>query len=145
MAPAHDPDQVAHELRVAIGLLWRRLRQTNVDGEMTMPEAAALSRLDRGGPATGAALAKAEQISPQSMGATLARLEDRGLISRTPDPADGRRILLTITPAGVETMQGRRSAKAAALASALESEFTAPELRTLSAATELLRRLAEAL
>jgi DNA-binding MarR family transcriptional regulator len=145
MSSAPDPDQVAHELRVVIGLLRRRLRQTGVDGELTMPEAAALARLDRGGPATAAALAKAEQISPQSMGATLAGLEGRGLVAREPDPADGRRIVLSPTPAGVEAMQGRRSARAAQLARALQAEFSGPELRTLAAAVVLLERLAEAL
>jgi DNA-binding MarR family transcriptional regulator len=145
MSSGPDPDQVAHELRVVIGLLRRRLRKIGVDGELTMPEAAALARLDRGGPATAAALAKAEQISPQSMGATLAGLERRGLVAREPDPADGRRIVLSPTPAGVEAMQGRRSARASQLTRALESEFSGPELRTLAVAVGLLERLAEAL
>jgi DNA-binding MarR family transcriptional regulator len=145
MSPQPDPDQIAQELRVVIGVLRRRLRATDADGDLTMPESAALARLDRGGPATAAALAKAEQMSPQSMGATLGRLENRGLVAREPDPDDGRRIVLSITPAGVETMRGRRSARAAQLARALESEFSGPELRALAAAAELLRRLAEAL
>ena len=37
-------------------------------------------------PATPGELAKLEQISPQSMGATLASLEARGLVQRRPDP-----------------------------------------------------------
>jgi len=65
-----------------------------------LPESSALTRLDRGGPATASALAKLEQISPQSMGATLGALEARGLVERRPDPADGRKSLLTVTAAG---------------------------------------------
>jgi DNA-binding MarR family transcriptional regulator len=145
MSPTADPDELAHELRVAIGLLRRHLLRTDAGGDLRMPEAAALARLDRGGPTTAAALAKAEQISPQSMGVTLARLQNRGLVSRAHDPGDGRRIQLSITPAGVEAMRGRRSARDAVLAGALTSQFSGPELRTLGAATELLRRLAEAL
>jgi DNA-binding MarR family transcriptional regulator len=144
-SPSIDPEQIAHELGTAAGVLRRRLRRIAADGDVTLPEAAALARLDRDGPATGAALAKAEQISPQSMGATLAGLESRGLVSRAPDPTDGRRIVLSITPAGSETMRGRRSAKVAAMAEILRTEFSGPELRTLAAATELLRRLAESL
>jgi DNA-binding MarR family transcriptional regulator len=145
MPLSSEPDELAHELRVAIGLLRRRLRATAADSDLRMPEAAALARLDRGGPTTAASLAKAEQISPQSMGATLARLEGRGLVSREHDPADGRRIVLTISPAGVEAMRGRRSARDAALREVLESEFTGPERRTLAAAVVLMARLGEAL
>ena len=73
----NDPDviDVADALRVSIGLLLRRLRQVPTEGELTLPESSALTRLDRGGPATASALARLEQISPQSMGATLAGLE----------------------------------------------------------------------
>ena len=56
---------------VRMGLLRRRLRQVPVAGALTFPETAALGRLDRGGPAAAADLARQEQISPQSMGATL--------------------------------------------------------------------------
>ena len=86
-------DELATELRTSLGLLLRRLRQAPAAGELTLPETAALARLDRGGPATSADLARAEQISPQSMGATLGELETRGLVKRQPDPSDGRRIL----------------------------------------------------
>jgi DNA-binding MarR family transcriptional regulator len=77
---------VAAALRVSIGLLLRRLRQVQVEGELTLPESSALARLDRGGPTTPARWPRLEQISPQSMGATLAALEARGLVERRPDP-----------------------------------------------------------
>ena len=99
---SEDPDigEVAAALRVSIGLLLRRLRQVQVEGEPTLPESSALVRLDRGGPATPSALARLEQISPQSMGATLAALEARGLVERHPDPQDGRRSVMSVTDAG---------------------------------------------
>ncbi len=95
-----DVNDVAAALRESIGLLLRRLRQAPAEGEVTLPESAALTRLHRGGPATSTALAKLEQISPQSMGATLAALEARGLVERHPDPDDGRRVVLSITALG---------------------------------------------
>ena len=84
-----DTDQVAATLRLSIGLLLRRLRQIPTGDELTLSESAALARLDRGGPATSAALARLEQISPQSMGATLASLESRGLVGAPPIPRTG--------------------------------------------------------
>jgi DNA-binding MarR family transcriptional regulator len=140
-----DPGDLADELRVSLGLLFRRIRQVQAGGELTMPETAALARLDRGGPATASALARQEQISPQSMGATLAGLEERGLLERSPDPADGRRAVLSLTPAGREVLRTRRSVRTQALARALATGFTPDELRQLQAAAPLLERLAQRL
>ena len=138
----HD---IAAALRVSVGMLLRRLRQVRPDDELTLPESSALARLDRTGPATPGALAKVEQISPQSMGATLAALEARGLIERRPDPADGRRVVLSVTEAGLELLRNKRGARTEQLAQALSAGFTAAELRQLAAAAPLLERLAQSI
>ena len=141
-----DPDvgDVAVALRETIGLLLRRMRQTS-PGDLTLPENAALARLNRGGPATSSALAKLEQISPQSMGATLAGLEVRGLVARHADPEDGRRVLLSLTEAGHRILQDKRNARNEQLAKVLEAMFTPEEIRQLAAATPLLERLAQSI
>lgn len=138
-------ERVAAALRLSMGLLLRRLRQVEVDGELTVPESAALARLDRGGPATASALAKQEQITPQSMGATLAGLEMRGLVRRGPDPDDGRRVVLTATELGLEALRDRKNARTAQLARALSDVFTPSELEQLMAVTPLLERLAQSI
>ena len=142
-----DPDvaEIAGALRVSIGLLLRRLRQVKADGELTLPESAALARLDRGGPATASALARLDQISPQSMGATLGALEARGLVERCPDPEDGRRAVLSITEAGLEALRNRRGARTEQLARALAAGFTRAELEQLLAAAPLIERLAQSI
>jgi DNA-binding MarR family transcriptional regulator len=144
MAEELDVHEVAAALRVSIGLLRRRLRQVQPDGaELTWPETSALARLDRGGPATPGALAKLEQISPQSMGATLGALETRGLIERHPDPGDGRRAVMSLTEAGRQVLQDKRDARTQQLAQALSTGFTRDELGLLNAAAPLLERLAQ--
>ena len=140
-----DVDQVAGALRVSIGLLLRRLRQGQAQGELTLPETSALVRLDRGGPATPGALAKLEQISPQSMGATLGALELRGLVERRPDPGDGRRAVMSLTEAGRQTLWQRRNARTQQLAKALAAGFTRSELDQLMAAVPLIERLAQSI
>ena len=144
-AGLHEPDvtEVAAALRVSIGLLLRRMRQVRPDGELSLPETSALARLDRTGPATSSTLAKLDQISPQSMGATLAGLEARGLVQRQPDPEDGRRAVLSLTEAGEQVLRDKRSARVAQLAQALSNGFTPAELRQLRAAAPLLERLAQ--
>ena len=145
MPEAPDVHDIAAALRVSVGMLLRRLRQVRPDDELSLPESSALARLDRIGPATPGALAKVEQISPQSMGATLAALEARGLIERHPDPADGRRVVLSVTEAGLELLRDKRSARTEQLAQALSAGFTAAELRQLAAAAPLLERLAQSI
>ncbi len=128
-----------------MGLLLRRLRQVPTADELTLSESAALARLDRGGPATAAALARLEQISPQSMGATLGALETRGMVMRTRDPEDGRRVILSITDAGLGVLRDRRNARTERLAQALSSGFTRAELEQLTATAPLLERLAQSI
>jgi DNA-binding MarR family transcriptional regulator len=142
-----DPDvrEVAAALRVSIGLLLRRMRQVRAEGELTVPETSALARLDRSGPATSSALAKLEQISPQSMGATLSALEARGLVERRSDTQDGRRVVLSVTLAGQQVLRDKRDARTGQLARALSAGFTKDELNQLMAVAPLLERLAQAI
>jgi DNA-binding MarR family transcriptional regulator len=145
MSQEPDVADVAGALRASIGLLLRRLRQVQAEGELTLPESAALTRLDRGGPSTASALARLEQISPQSMGATLGALQARGLVERRPDPQDGRRVVLSVTDSGRQMLQDKRNARTERLAKALSAGFTPSELRQLEAAAPLLERLAQSI
>ena len=137
-----DVAEVAAAVRASIGLLLRRMRQVPAAGELTLPENSALTRLDRAGPATASALARLEQISPQSMGETLGALERRGLVARHRDPEDGRRIVLSLTDAGRRVLRDKRNARTEQLAQALSAGFTKAELGQLMAAAPLLERLA---
>src|SRR5215472_2999167 len=145
MSEGPDVHDIAAALRVSVGMLLRRLRQVRPDDELSLPQSSALARLDRIGPATPGALAKVEQISPQSMGATLAALEARRLVERRPDPADGRRVVLSVTEAGLELLRNKRGARTEQLAQALSAGFTAAELRQLAEAAPLLERLAQSI
>jgi DNA-binding MarR family transcriptional regulator len=145
MSKEPDVDEVAGALRVSIGLFVRQLRQVRAEGELTLPETSALARLDRGGPTTSAALARLEQISPQSMGATLGALEARGLVERRPDPGDGRRVVLSLTEAGLEALRSRRNQRTEQLAKALATGFSRSELKQLMAVAPLIERLAQSI
>jgi DNA-binding MarR family transcriptional regulator len=145
MSDVPDADEVAAALHVSIGLLRWRLRQVQVAGELSLPERSAMARLDRCGPATPSALARLEQITPQGMGATLAGLEARGLVERRPDPADGRRAVMSLTEAGRQALQDRRNARTEQIARALAAGFTQDEMAALLTAAPLIERLAQSL
>jgi DNA-binding MarR family transcriptional regulator len=140
-----DVHSVAAALTVSIGLFVRRLRQSSVQDDLSLPEISALSRLDRAGPATTSDLARVDQITPQAMGATLALLEGRGLVERRRDPSDGRRVTMSVTEVGQRALRNKRSARTEQLAKVLASGFTQAEVETLRAAAALIERLGESL
>jgi DNA-binding MarR family transcriptional regulator len=145
MADDVDVSAVASALQVSIGLFVRRLRHTSVEAELSLPGISALSHLERAGSATTSDLARAGQITPQAMGATLAVLEERGLVERRPDPCDGRRVVMSVTNAGREALTNKRNARTRQLAKALAGRFTQAEVETLRAAAPLIERLGESL
>ncbi|HTQ17401.1 MarR family winged helix-turn-helix transcriptional regulator [Mycobacterium sp.] len=145
MASGPNVDELGSGLYHGIALIARRVKQLEAPGELTLPERAALARLDRGGPASAADLARVEQISPQAMGVTLSRLESQGLVRREPDPADGRRIVMSLTRSGLGFLRHKRDVRARQFAKILAEDFSVAELRTLAAAVPLIERLADRL
>jgi DNA-binding MarR family transcriptional regulator len=145
MLTEREVEEVAAAVYLSVGLFKRRLQQVQVPGELSLPESSALRKLERGGPATVTALARAEQISVQSMGATLSALEARDLVKRQSDPADGRRAVMSVTEAGLSALSDKRSARIAQLARALAAGFTPEEMGQLLAAAPLIERLAESI
>jgi DNA-binding MarR family transcriptional regulator len=143
--PGDDPADVAEALRLAVGRIARRMRQAHAVGDLTLSERSVLARLDRDGAQSPGALAELERVRPQAMATTLAALEERGLVSRRQDAADGRRAVLTATDAGRKVLADRRSESMRNLAAAIEGEFTPTERLKLLELLPLLDRLAERL
>ena len=139
---ARPPDVAlsASELRVVLGQILRRLR---AEHQFPISQGTVLARLEREGPATTSALAAAERVRPQSMAQTIAELGTAGLVARSPDPTDGRQILIEVTERGRTTLAEERARREGWLASAIESELTAEEQETLLRALPILRRLAQ--
>ena len=141
-----DAHEVAAALRVAVGLLYRKLKQTSPNDELTLAESSTLSRLERGGPASSSDLARHDRISPQSMGVTVAALEDRGLIERGPRPR-GRPADRAVDHRGraaADPRQARRADRADRGRAARRVQ-RATSSSQLKAVVPLLERLAEKL
>ncbi|MCM2411982.1 MarR family transcriptional regulator [Streptomyces sp. RKAG290] len=138
-----DPtaEQVASDLSAVVGRLLRRLRSSSSESLLTPTQRSVLARLDDGGPATTAALARAEYVRPQSMRLTLGALEGQGLVERAPDPDDGRKSVMSITGTGRTTLAEVRAAKRNWLAEVIAAELDGAERRTVAEATALLDRL----
>ncbi|MFC7302629.1 MarR family winged helix-turn-helix transcriptional regulator [Streptomyces monticola] len=135
--------ETAEELQLAVGLLVRELRAAATATGVTQSQTAVLKRIEREGPSTGAELARAEKITPQSVLAIVSALESAGLVERTPHPTDGRRLLVALTDQGLTYLRERREAGHSRLAELIADRLSPAEQRLLGEATVLLRRLAE--
>jgi DNA-binding MarR family transcriptional regulator len=146
--PANGQPEVhvtAARLRVGLSAFRRRIQEAVTDGDLSAPQLTALSRIDRLGPVTTAELARREQITPQAMGATIASLEQRGLVARGADASDGRRSILSLTRSGRDAIHSGRSAVSDKIAAALAESFTPGEIAILDAAAPLIERLSDLL
>lgn len=86
-------------------------------------------------------LAAAERVRPQSVAYTLAALDERGLIRRDADPGDGRRLLVSLTEAGLAFLDDKRRTGEEWLARCLQAQYSEQERHKLTEALVLLERL----
>jgi DNA-binding MarR family transcriptional regulator len=133
--------RAARDVRVVVSRLRRRLKEVSGSLDLTPSQTSVLSRIANDGPCSASELAAGERIRPQSLAASLAVLEDRGMIRRDPDPADGRRQLISLSTATRELIEGDRQIREEWLASALQQRYTAAELKVVIEALALLERL----
>jgi DNA-binding MarR family transcriptional regulator len=141
--PNTDRARSADELTTLVAQLSRRLRAASAGAELTPSQQSVISRLDREGPATTAALARGELVRPQSMRATLAALEERELVVRAPHPTDGRQVVFSLTDDGAHLLRSGRRARRGWLGEAMRAQLSPAEQRAVAEAIPLLRRLVE--
>jgi DNA-binding MarR family transcriptional regulator len=77
------------------------------------------------------------------MGATVAAIEAEGLVRRSPDPRDGRRVVISLTDAGRRTLAENRARRQEWLEGAMEARLSQAELATIRDAVAVLNRLVE--
>ena len=141
--PLDSPAALATELRALFGKLKRQLRAQGGRHDLTESQISTLARLEREGPTTVTALARAEGMRPQSMGAIIAALESAGLVAGAPHPSDGRQTLLSLTDACRDLIASGRAARQDWLQNALHSRLAPFERAELARAVRLLQRLVE--
>lgn len=136
-APA---DELAADLRLAVGRLSRRLRQHAVGG-LSPSQVSAMASLDCHGPVPIGRLSRLEGVSAPTMTRIVDRLEQQGLVARRIDPADRRAAVVAMTPDGTSALVRLRHERTAFLADRLAG-LDDKEIAALTAALPALRRLA---
>jgi DNA-binding MarR family transcriptional regulator len=137
------PAQLAPLLRDAITRLNRRVRQARPVGDLTVTQVSALTSLQLAGALTPRELADVERVRPPTMTKILGKLEERGLVQRTPHPTDRRQVILAATAEGRAVLAQFERARDEWLARRL-AELTVEERETLRQAAEILQKLARA-
>ncbi|SCG58755.1 DNA-binding transcriptional regulator, MarR family [Micromonospora humi] len=137
------PAQLAPQLRDAITRLNRRVRQARPVGDLTVTQLSALTSLKLAGALTPRELADVERVQPPTMTKIVAKLEERGLVQRTPHPTDGRQVILAATEGGRAVLDQFERARNEWLASRLAA-LTEEERDTLRRAADILQGIARA-
>ncbi len=137
-----SPAQVALLIRESITKVNRRLRQTRPLGDMTIAQISAMLSLETAGAMTPRELAEAERVQPPTITRIIARLEERGLIQRTPHPTDGRQVILAPSNAGRQLLAEYQRVRDEWLAQRV-SRLSAEERNILHRAAEILTRIAK--
>ncbi|MFD2763654.1 MarR family winged helix-turn-helix transcriptional regulator [Micromonospora eburnea] len=137
------PAQLAPQLRDAITRLNRRVRQARPVGDLTVTQVSALTSLNLAGALTPRELADVERVQPPTMTKIVAKLEERGLVQRTPHPTDGRQVILAATEGGRAVLEQFERARNEWLADRLAA-LTEEERDTLRRAANILQGIARA-
>jgi DNA-binding MarR family transcriptional regulator len=89
------------------------------------------------------ALADLERISAQAISQIINRLVEAGVVDRSGDESDKRKVLITLTEAGKTHLDENRRTKEEWLVKAMDKLFSTEELALIEAFLPLLQRLAE--
>src|SRR3954454_16630483 len=138
--PTRSDAALAGSLRDAVGRLGRRMRGERARTDLSLGQWAALRTLDIHGRMTPSELAAHEKLQPPSMTRIVARLEEHGYVTRTPDPIDRRQVVVAPSPLGRALLADDRRRKDAWLSNRLRS-LSPDDVRTLAAALPLLEEL----
>jgi DNA-binding MarR family transcriptional regulator len=135
-------DELLADFPPAIARLYRRLRSEQADGQISDSQLSVLALLVKQGPHTLRALSDHEHVTPPSMNQTVNSLAGSGYVARQGDPADGRKVILAATSEGVALIEETRRRRHAWLSARLQ-ELSAGERELLSAATAIIRKIAD--
>jgi len=134
------PSTDAERLALVAGRLNRRMQAAT--GGLSHGLLSALAVIAKRGPLRLSDLAQLEGVSAPSMTRTVAELEARGYVVRSPDPVDGRAVLVAAADAGTAAILDARSARARVVAELLASLDEA-DAAVIAAALPALERLTE--
>jgi DNA-binding MarR family transcriptional regulator len=116
-------------------------KQMDAQHGVTGPQRLVLRIVGRNPGISAGSVARVMHVHPSTLTGVLSRLESRGMLARTADPADGRRALFSLTSRGKE-LDGMRSGTVEAKVRGALAKLSPTRVK---AAQEVLEALATAL
>lgn len=130
---------LANDLRLVCMRISRRVRFESTQ-DVAPHQFSVMARLEHQA-LTPREIAEIECVSPPSMTRTVAGLVERGLVTRTDDPLDGRQVFISLTAEGSSLLGENRRRRDAWMATRLRG-ISADEREVLVKATAILTRVA---
>ncbi len=140
---ARPEDLLPAEVAAGLERLFGLFRSLAPPSGLSLTAAATLATLERSGPCRLTSLAAREGVTQPAMTQLVARLQDAGLVTRDPDPSDGRVVRVGITSEGQVTLARRRQARAERLGGLLD-QLSPDHRAALAAALPAMDALASA-
>ena len=137
-----NASDIADQLHRSALRFMRVLRDLRPVSDLSWSRIGVLGCLRREGTATATSLAASLRVKPQSLTRLLADMEDRGLLTRRPNPADQRQSLLQITQAGASLLTQEIGEQRLVLSELMAQELTPAEQELLRLAAGLMDHLA---
>jgi DNA-binding MarR family transcriptional regulator len=134
------PSSDAERLALVLGRFNRRLQAAT--GGLSHGLLSAMAVIAKRGPLRLSDLAQLEGVSAPTMTRTVAELEARGYVVRSPDPVDGRAVLIAAADAGTAAVLDARTTRAQ-LVSELLATLDEADAAAIAAALPALERLTD--
>lgn len=140
---AQHPDlELASELRTLFTRLIKKLRRESATGQhLSLTERSTMSLLYQHKQLLPSELAASEKITNQSMSQILNHLLELGYITRTASETDKRKVLISLTKKGEDTLSRVRAERDEWLAKAISDSCNTDEINLLKRVMEPLNKI----
>jgi DNA-binding MarR family transcriptional regulator len=136
--------ELSSSLRAVISTLYKELRkQISSVNTYSMTEFETIRHLARNSSLLPTELAALTRIKTQSMSQILKKMEEQGIIDRTPSEEDKRKVYISLTSFGKKMVEKAKYEKDEWMRSIIEKSLTDEERELLTKALPVLNKLAE--
>ena len=139
-----DTLELSSSLRTTVSTIHKMLRkQSSTISKYSMTERETIGHLIRNTSLLPTELANLTKVKTQSMSHILNKLEEQGIIKRTPSMDDKRKVFISITPAGKKIVEKARYEWDEWLKGIIEKSLSEKERELLIKVLPVLNKLIE--
>jgi DNA-binding MarR family transcriptional regulator len=139
-----DIKNLSSALRMAVSGLHKTLRKQNYPSQLySMTEMETIGHLTRNGRLLPSELAVLTRVKTQSMSQIIKKMEDLGVVERTPSVKDKRKVYISLTTAGKKIVEKTIDERDEWMMSVIQEKLNREEQKQLESLIPLLNKLLE--